>query len=407
MTTPDGRTSAKLLVVTVGAPHPDAGASAVVFWHYIDALRRAGWRIRHVLLGVGTQAAAEYAQRIGASADFEIDAVEATASIGESLFGLSLDVSAIEPALARARGFAPDALLAFDLPAAWAFESVPSAKRAIWAGDLMFDVVRYHAIYAANENWRLWPHSLLRLVVAYRWRAVYRRVLGAMDTVIASSHSSVAKLAAMGVDSSFQPYPWPGPQTPAVHRPPKTPTFAFFGNLSALGSRSALHFAFERVIPLLRQAWGAGGFEIQFAGTGKLPAWAQEAFDRTPEAKLLGFVADLGAVVGGAHAVIAPIDVPVGNRTRILTALAYSVPVVAHTNSALGNPDLVDGVTCYLAADPDQFAKQMLRVVENPGAAAKVAARGRQTYLANYAPERACAAFIAALDALKPRSEAA
>ncbi len=407
MTIPDGKPSSKLLVVTIGAPHPDKGASAVVFWRYIDALRHAGWRIRHVLLGVGPQAASEYARRIGASADFEIDAIDATAAIRESLFGLSLDVSAIGPVLARARDFAPDTLLAFDLPAAWAFESVPAAKRAVWAGDLMFDVVRYHAIYAANENWRQWPHSLLRLVVAHRWRAIYARVLGAMDLVVASSHSSVAKLASMGVNSIFQPYPWPGPDTPAAHRPPRTPTFTFFGNLSALGSRSALHFAFDRVIPRLRRAWGAGGFEIGFAGTGNLPAWARAAFDRTPEAKLLGFVEDLGAVVGAAHAVIAPIDVPVGNRTRILTALAYGVPVVAHANAALGNPELVDGVTCYLAADPDEFAKQMLRVVEDPDAAVKMAARGRQSYLANYAPDRACASFLAALEALKPRVEAA
>ncbi|MFM7346168.1 MAG: glycosyltransferase [Tagaea sp.] len=397
----------RLLTVSIGAPHPARGASAVLFWHYVDAARRAGWRVRHIALDAAPDAAAEFAGSIEAPGSFEAECFPDRAPIREGLSGLSIDRSAIAPAISRAREFAPDAILAFDMPAAWAFEAVRAPARIVWAGDLMFDVTRHHALYAAREDWRLWPHALLRLIVARNWRPVYARVLGAASGVVASSASSVAKLSGLGVRAEFQPYPWPDPGAVPERAPPARPRFVFFGNLAALGSRSALHFTFEAVIPRLRAIWGAGGFEIAFAGTGAIPAWAAPGFERAPEASLLGFVPDLGGLLSHAHAAIAPIDVPVGNRSRILTALAYRVPVVAHANSALGNPDLVDGETCYLASDAEGFAARMRRVVEAPDEAERIADAGRRAYEINYAPPAACAKFVATLDRFKPANREA
>jgi glycosyltransferase involved in cell wall biosynthesis len=399
--------AARLLTVSIGAPHPTRGASAVLFWHYIDAARRAGWRVRHITLGASPEAGAEFVRSIAAPGAFEAECFSAIAPVREGLRGHFIDRGAIGAALARARDFAPDAILAFDLPAAWAFEGVEAPARIVWAGDLMFDVTRHHALYAAREDWRRWPHALLRLVVARNWRPVYARVMGAASGVVASSASSVAKLAELGVRSEFQPYPWPDPGALAERAPPAKPRFVFFGNLAALGSRSALHFTLDAVIPHLRAIWGAGGFEIAFAGTGAPPAWAAAAFARTPEATELGFVPDLGATLARAHAAIAPIDVPVGNRSRILTAMAYRVPVVAHANAALGNPDLVDGETCFLGADAREFAARMRLVVEAPAEAERVAAAGRRAYETNYAPPAACARFVAYLEAFKPANRGA
>lgn len=393
----------RLLTVTVGAPHPTRGASIVLFWHYVMAARRAGWHIRHLAIGTEPALAAEFARSAAAPGVFDVDCVEEAAPIAEGLRDIRIDVARLAPALSRARAFGADAILAFDLPAAWAVDGVDAPQRVVWAGDLMFDVVRYHALYAAREDWRRWPHSLLRLAVARRWKDVYARVLGRATGVVASSFSSVAKLAELGVRSEFQAYPWPDPGLLAHRAPPEKPSFVFFGNLAALGSRSALHFMIDGVIPRLREIWGPGGFEIGFAGTGTLPGWAATAFARTPEAKPLGFVADLGALLARTHAAIAPIEVPVGNRTRILTAMAYGVPVVAHANAALGNPDLVDRATCFLAGDAAEFAEKMRLVVEAPDLAARVAAAGRAAYAADYLPEAACARFASYLDDFKPK----
>jgi len=399
-------TAPRLLVVTVDAPHKSRGAGLVLFWHYLDGVRRAGWHVRHIAIGTAAAAGSEFALSIAEPGVFEVEAFEASAPIRESLRGLSIDRRAIAPALARARAFVPDVILAFDIHAAWAFEEVESPARVVWAGDLMFDITRYHALYAAREDWRRWPHSMLRLIVARNWLPVYRRVLGAASFVVASSISSVAKLAKLGVSSEFQPYPWPDPGRVSRLRPPAKPTFVFFGNLSALGSRSALHFALDEVVPRLRRIWGAGGFELRFAGTGKLPGWAQSAFARAPEAKSYGFVDDLSGFVAQSHGVIAPIDVPVGNRTRILTALAYCVPVIAHRNAALGNPSLVDGETCFLAANPKDFVERMAICVADPERAARIAEGGRRAYERDYAPESVWPLLNATLERFKPAEPA-
>ena len=56
---------------------------------------------------------------------------------------------------------------------------------------------------------------------------------------------------------------------------------------------------------------------------------------------------------------LAPIAVPVGNRSRILTTMSMGALVIAHANTVLGNPDLVSGKNCLLARSPEDFAKHM------------------------------------------------
>ena len=181
---------------------------------------------------------------------------------------------------------------------------------------------------------------------------------------------------------------------------PDTPTFLFLGTLQALGSRSAFHFILHELYPELVRRWGSGGFRIVIAGRGELPAWASTMLATTPELEHVGFVEDLAGLLGSVHAAIAPISVPVGNRSRILTALAAGTVVVAHENAALGNPDLVDGVTCFLAADAASFAERMARTVDDPDAAREVAARGEELYRSRFRPDAAVGTAVDTLAAV-------
>jgi hypothetical protein len=62
---------------------------------------------------------------------------------------------------------------------------------------------------------------------------------------------------------------------------------------------------------------------------------------------------------------------------------------VAHGNTALGNPDLVDGVSCYLAETTEGFVNRLRRAVEKPDEAAAVAERGYQVYKTRFSPDAA------------------
>ena len=153
----------------------------------------------------------------------------------------------------------------------------------------------------------------------------------------------------------------------------------------------------------MRRHWGAGGFRILLAGSGILPDWAQSAIAGKREITTLGFVEDLGALLATCHAAVFPIAVPIGNRSRILTAMTYRVPVVAHRNCALGNVDLVDGETAFLAANATAFSARLRRVVEEPGLAESVAERAYLCYKARFHPDAAGARLAARIQNLLTR----
>lgn len=193
-------------------------------------------------------------------------------------------------------------------------------------------------------------------------------------------------------------FPIPGltiarPNRPGYRRTPFRHS-CFFGTLQALGSRSALNFIIRKIYPLAKTEFGANGFRIKICGAGKFSAWAERQLAEKPEIEFLGFVDDLGTLFSQCHAVIAPIDTPIGNRSRILTAMANRLLVIAHENTALGNPDLVDGRTCFLAKTPVQFVSKMRQATNAGGFAEILKDRALAVYQTKFAPEQAVTALM-------------
>lgn len=395
----------RLAVWSHGAPHPTEGASTVLFWHYVSGLRAAGFEVLSVVLAQPDNASPEGLreyERLAAAQGIEVFVCRAESFLEERRHTVRLR-HVLGPAREAVARFRPDASFCLDLIAAWAARGTPE-PRVVWLGDLRFQSLWYHALYAARER----PTDTLRVPLALGstlvWRRAYRRALDGAAAVIVSSKSSGAALGRMGIPSTYQPYPWPSEATDRVSAaaPPDLPTFLFLGTLGALGSRSGFHFLLRRLYPELVRRWGRGGFCVLIAGRGVLPGWAAEAIEDKPELVHLGFVDDLLSVLQSVHAALAPISAPVGNRSRILTALAAGTPVVAHANAARGNPDLVDGRTCYLAADAETFAERMVRCVDAPADAHAVAARGRELYQTHFRPDVAVVAAVDTLAAVLP-----
>ena len=242
----------------------------------------------------------------------------------------------------------------------------------------------------------------LAIVRSLAWRRAYRR--GARTGCRGDRVLEVVRgPAAAARDRSRSTSRIPGrPSRPA----PRTrhcrsiPTFLFLGTLQALGSRSAFHFILHELYPELVRRWGSGGFRIVIAGRGEMPGWAATMLATTPELEHVGFVDDLAGLLASVHAAIAPISVPVGNRSRILTALAAGTVVVAHENAALGNPDLVDGVTCFLAADAASFRGADGADRRRSGRRAEVAARGQELYRSRFRPDVAVGTAVDTLAAV-------
>lgn len=409
MLPPVGR-GKRALIVVQGVPHPSEGASTVLFYWYIAALHAAEFEILNVLL-LGAGAAAEDAQLAaykkitGGWRRFTILTCRSRKFVVPRMRGLRFDDAALAPAVAGVREFKPDIILCLDITGAMAARAWPGTK-IVWLGDLAFQTGWYHALYAYKER-RASLRLLLGTVVAsWHWRRVYKDVLRPCAKIVVSAKSQELALRSLGVEgSTYLPYPWPAkiPQDRKAAQP-AVPTLLFIGTLEALGSRSAFHLLIDEIHPALVASFGSGGFRIIICGRGALADWVQRAIADKPEFEYRGFVEDIEGLMAQCHALLAPIDVPVGNRSRILTAWAQRLLVIAHRNTALGNPDLIDGQTGYLAASCDEFIDRIERAVRQPAHARAITGSAYEVYQKKFFPAAAVRLMLAEIeDALASR----
>lgn len=387
------------VLVTGGYPHPTEGASTILFFHYISALVAAGANVCClVVVPKGRRddgARAFLSKKLGCRA--EVCDEESANALEIERFGVRDRAVELSGVVQPLIDFRPDGLLCFDLAAAALGRLILCADRVVWLGDLLFDTNWYHFTYGVKDRWitllRL-PQALLQRI---SWERRYKQVLSNYQSVIVSSHSSEERLRKMGIACRYEPYPWPplaGGGLPSFF--PAKPTFLFFGSLAGLGSRAALSFLTRQLYPRLVKSWGVGCFEIRIAGRARFTGSDQRQVDACKEIVFLGFVDNLAAEIAACHAVIAPMDVPVGNRSRILTAMSCGALVIAHQNAALGNCDLQHQISCFLASTADEFVEQMRKAADFPDYCKEIALAGKQMYENRFAPRVAAQALVKA-----------
>lgn len=398
----------RVLVITHGIPHPHRGASSVLFFWYTNALKTTGHSIVHLVLDTqrtgADQELRDYTYAIETGPDFRV--VREVLPVYQAFSYWNFSIEPMFPparTVADIERFDPDATVCFDIVAAAVAKKLGRPNLLIWLGDLAYQTVLYHALHDAVSN----PVKVFRLprvlLICAVWKRFYRNTLKGQGNVIVASKSSEDLMAAISVSAKYLPYPWPGADPEREHQEKYTvPTFIMFGTLGALGSKSAFYFLLKKVYPILVAHWGENGFQILIAGSREMPKWVKEALGVCPAIKFLGFVDDLAALVDQCHAVLAPISVPIGNRSRIVTAMSMCSVVIAHKNTALGNPELVSGENCFLAESAKDYAGYMRRAFESPAEAEKIGRAARLKYLETFEPGVASQLLLRSLDLERP-----
>lgn len=386
----------RVSILCPGIPHAERGASSVLFYSYIQEITKRADEVQLILLPGQSATPADW-QHIAEElnlASFEVECApdERLLSLLQGRLGHR------ESVLRHLRAFGPATVVCLDILSAICVSRYSSAAKIAWLGDLKFDTGWYHFRYSRKEQGLGTRGTMKERLVRMAWKFLYRIHLKQFDLVIVSSGSSAGALKRLSVSSTFLPYPWPNSSTPEKGGKPETPTFLFFGGLDALGSRSAFHYLVEEIYPLMIEEWGPGEFRVQIAGSGTLPDWAARLIEERPEIAFLGFVDSLDQCLSDSHCVLFPIDVPVGNRSRILTAMAKGTIVVAHQNTALGNPGLKHRETALLAHSPEQFLECMRTTIEERKFCAEIEDRATQYYLDHYSPDNANQSFISEIE---------
>lgn len=173
----------------------------------------------------------------------------------------------------------------------------------------------------------------------------------------------------------------------------------FAGTLSYLPNVDALNYFFAAVWPRLRARRPA--LTLRLVGTR--PGKAARAWARLPGVQLVGHVPDMAAEMRRGI-LVCPIRVASGTRIKLLEAMAAGMPIVS---SAMGTEGLAVGHEreLLLADEPEDFARQVERLLAEPELRARLGAAGRRYALTHHSHSAVGARLVSIYEsvALPPR----
>lgn len=389
-------------IVVSGVPSKESGASTRIFWQYISCLVIYGFEVRLISLTSNEQEELdliEFERELFSAGKFKAVNVRLTEVVIQSKrTKIEVNRSAQTHVSAVLCNDPAGVVVIFDLIAALLVSKEFPGKRIIWLGDLASEVNWHDGILRIRKGN---PIDILRFgTVLIRQRqlyALYKIALDKSSQIILASNSSLKTIEKLGYSAVFLPYPWPRKSRREISFSAvesKEPRYLMFGNLSGLGYRSQWDFLFTEIYPRAKKIFGPGKFTIEIGGINRAPEWLDCEISKRPEIKWLGLIEDLESAMASAHATLVPLTVPVGNRTRIVTAQANRCLVIAHKNVSAGNPFLVNGFNCLLAESSSEFVSHMVKAYQDKNFAEIIKNNAEDFYMKTYATEVANKNFI-------------
>ncbi len=163
------------------------------------------------------------------------------------------------------------------------------------------------------------------------------------------------------------------------------PQALLLGHLEGTHTRYGLRFFFDEVMPLWQSPEGPRS-AVRVVGNGRLP----ETFSLPPENNRLqwiGFVSDLTDEWSRATALLVPVPLRQGIRSRIVEAWSRGVPVISHPNAAVGLPMMKDGENYLAAEDGPEWIEAMRKVENDEALCRRLTATGRAVFEAEFSAE--------------------
>jgi len=175
--------------------------------------------------------------------------------------------------------------------------------------------------------------------------------------------------------------------------PPDAPPSALLlGNMNGIQTRDGLRHFFDEVWPAWREDRSRPRSQVRVVGGGRLPDHFKRprSHDRL---NWIGFAPSVEEEWKTATALLVPVTIKIGFRTRIVEAWCRGVPVISHPSAEAGLPQMRAGVNYLAAETPDQWIVAMCSLEKDREKAASLANKGRETYLREFSVEAGAKRF--------------
>jgi polysaccharide biosynthesis protein PslH len=149
-----------------------------------------------------------------------------------------------------------------------------------------------------------------------------------------------------------------------IRRNPQPRDLLFVGSMDYYPNIEAVNHFATFVWPSVHQHYP----DLRMTIVGSRPTPAVQALAQRPGIKVTGMVPSVVPYYADALAAVVPLQTGGGTRLKILEAMAARVPVISTTLGAEGIP-VEPGRHLLIAESPDDWLKQIARVLEQPGLA--------------------------------------
>jgi len=215
----------------------------------------------------------------------------------------------------------------------------------------------------------------------------------AADCTITHSRVEAAMLADMAQGSPVVTWPLMSRSYGTTKGFAERRDVLFLGGYRHPPNVDAVQYFSAEILPRLKR----GEPKLRFIVAGANPT-AEVAALASAHVQVTGQIPDLQDVMDRARVFVCPLRVGAGVKGKIMTALAYGIPVVT-TSVGIEGSGLVPDVHVLLADDAKSFARQTLRLYRDPELWQRLSAAGLAVMQGEYSPERGAGFLSAAIDA--------
>ena len=231
-------------------------------------------------------------------------------------------------------------------------------------------------------NYKPFPLSMGYRLEGAKMLAAEKRLARRFDLCTATTRAEWETLNAYGTgaDTDWFPNGVDADFFCPVHEPYDADTISFIGRMDYYPNQECMSRFCEQVWPLLKAQRPA--MKLLIVGADPSPAMRQ--LGELPGVTVTGSVPDVRPFIRSSALMVAPLNIARGTQNKILEAMAMGVPVVTSAIAA-GGVDAESEAHFLVAETPQDYARAILRIVDNPQERERLALAGRQRMLTNHA----------------------